>query len=532
MITRIIIDGYRCFAHLDFEPNPGLNLVVGENEAGKSTILEAIALALTGRSNGHWLAEELNPYWFHRPTVVAFFDSLGTQDPAPVPEISIELFLSDGPDMFQPLRGVHNSKNEDAPGVRIHVFPSADYQAELAMYLQAQPPKVLPVEYYAVEWKDFSGERLVRRPKVLSTSFIDSRTIRSSSGIDFHTREILSGHLEDAERVNIAVAHRQSRQQITEETLASINQRIARVNEQLHHRPLGLQMDQSARASWESGIVPQVDDIPFAMAGQGQQAAIKIALAMSQSAGVATFVLIEEPENHLSHTSLGRLIDRVRTLAGAEQQVFVTTHSSFVLNRLGISSLLLLGPDGVARFSDLTEDTVTYFRRLASYDTLRLVLAERLVLVEGPSDALAFNRCFKDRVKQLPHQVGVDVVAMNGLTFKRALELCKALGRDVLALRDNDESDPADLLDDLGDLIAPPTRRMLISDPAHGRTLEPQLLSLNGEESLRTVLGLGAKTDVEKWMTRNKADAALKIYESQASITFPQYIVDAVEALS
>jgi putative ATP-dependent endonuclease of the OLD family len=530
MIHRVIISGYRCFEHLDFEPNGGLNVVVGDNESGKSTLLEAIALALTGRSNGRWLGEELNPFWFHRPTVLEFFKRNGTHDPAPPPELRIELYLSQEHDVFQPLRGVHNSRNEDVPGVSVRAFPAEEYRAELRTYLKSDPPTVLPVEFYAVDWTDFSGERITRRPKPLSASFIDSRTIRSTSGIDFHTREILSGHLADAERVEISLAHRQARQRITDETLAEINKRIAEANAELHHRPLGLQMDQSSRASWETGIVPQVDDIPFAMAGQGQQAAIKIALAMSRSADVATFVLVEEPENHLSHTSLARLVHRISALATANQQLFVSTHSSYVLNRLGVDTLLLLGDAGVARFGQLDESTVQYFRKLAGgYDTLRLVLAERVVLVEGPSDAIVFERCFRDAVGMSPLDHGVDVLSMNGLTFKRALELCRALDREVIALRDNDGEDPDELVTDLGPLVSPPKRRMLVSAPEAGRTLEPQLVHANGEDRLREVLGLTASTNVGAWMTRNKTEAALRILDCTTAITYPSYIAEAVD---
>ena len=153
---------------------------------------------------------------------------------------------------------------------------------------------------------------------------------------------MLSEHLDSKERARIAIAHRKSRQQITDSTLTDINKRLAEEHSSLHDRPIGLQMDQSSRASWETDIVPQVDDIPFAMAGQGQQAAIKVALAMSRTSGTSTFILIEEPENHLSHTSLTRLIARIEDLAGDDQQLFVTTHSSFVLNRLGVDKLLLL----------------------------------------------------------------------------------------------------------------------------------------------------------------------------------------------
>src|SRR5207253_2051106 len=147
---------------------------------------------------------------------------------------------------------------------------------------------LLPVEYYVVEWRDFADQPLIRRPKELATSMIDSRTIRSSSGVDDHTREMLSEHLDEKERAEISLAHRASRQQLTETTLKAVNTRLAQDNAALHPSPIGLQMDQSARSGWEGVVVPQVGEIPFAMAGQGQQAMIKVALAMSRTAH-ATF---------------------------------------------------------------------------------------------------------------------------------------------------------------------------------------------------------------------------------------------------
>ena len=128
------------------------------------------------------------------------------------------------------------------------------------------------MEFYDVDWRDFSDKALNQRPKELATSFIDSRTIRSTSGVDYHTREMLSEHLEPKERARISIAHRKLRQQITDETLADINARLAAEHSSFHDRPIGLQMDQSSRTSWETGIVPQVDEIPFAMSGQGQPA--------------------------------------------------------------------------------------------------------------------------------------------------------------------------------------------------------------------------------------------------------------------
>ncbi len=532
MIERVIVQGYRRFVGLDFVPNPGMNIVVGDNESGKSTLLEAIALALTGKVNGRWAGDELNPFWFHRPTVLEFFKHYGTDSAKPPPEILIELYLSNDVDALQPLRGVHNSKRVDCPGVSVRISPSDDYQTEFKEYLQGDPPAVLPVEFYILDWRDFGDRQLVRRPRELATSFIDSRTIRSTSGVDYHTREMLSEHLDAKERAQISLAHRTSWQSITDGTLADINVRISADNADIHHNPIGLQMDQSARTSWETGIVPQVADIPFAMAGQGQQASIKVALAMSRTSEAKTFVLIEEPENHLSHTSLTRLIARIAKLAADDQQIFISTHSSFVLNRLGLDRLILLHGGGVSKPDSLDETTVSYFRKLAGgYDTLRLVLAGKLVLVEGPSDEIVFERAYRDTTGVQPDAHGIDIVSMSGLTFARALELCAALDRDAVTLQDNDGRTPDEVKEPVAPYLADGKRVMFVSNAFGGTTLEPQIVSVNDVDDLRAILGITAQADVVTWMMNNKTEAALKIFDSATSITMPGYITEAVKSL-
>ena len=531
MIDRVIIKNYRCLDSLDIRPNACLNIIVGDNESGKSTLLEAISLALTCKVNGRWAQEELNPFWFHQPYVAEFFAKYGTPDQSAPPCIYIELYLTGTNDLFQRLRGVHNSRNEDCPGIRLAIMPSEEYNVEFQAYMQDSPPAVLPVEFYNVDWRDFSDTRLHQRPKELATSFIDSRTIRSTSGVDYHTREMLSEHLDSKERARISLAHRRSRQEITDGTLAAINVRIAEASSLLHHRPIGLQMDQSSRTSWETGIVPQVDDIPFAMSGQGQQAAVKVALAMSRTAGTSTFVLVEEPENHLSHTSLTRLVRRIEDLAQADQQLFISTHSSFVLNRLGIDKLLLLHAGRPLAFTGLTTETVQYFRKLAGYDTLRLVLANRAVLVEGPSDAIIFERAFRDAAHKLPSEAGIDIVSMNGLTFKRALELCKGLDRQAVALQDNDGRDADDIIASVSDLLSLGQRELFVGPKGAGNTLESQIVAANDEQLLRRILCVPDQADLLKWMLRNKTEGALRILESEESITFPSYINDAVARL-
>jgi putative ATP-dependent endonuclease of OLD family len=47
-ITKVNIENFKCYkGKFSLNLNQGINILVGNNEAGKSTILEAIHLALT-----------------------------------------------------------------------------------------------------------------------------------------------------------------------------------------------------------------------------------------------------------------------------------------------------------------------------------------------------------------------------------------------------------------------------------------------------------------------------------------------------
>lgn len=529
MISKIRIQGYRVYRDFILEPNQKVNVIVGANEAGKSTLMEAITLALTGRVGGRSAVEELNPYWFNTDVVEEFLAGVKNGQRLSLPEIHIELFL-DNEVSLQKLCGAHNSDfpTRACPGVAIHIVPNPDYSEELEHWI-ANPSPLLPVEYYQVDWRSFADERIINRPKQLATAVIDSRTVRSSSGVDYHLRQILGDHLDAAEKASVSLAYREVKASMTDTALGEINQRISSTHAALHNQPLSLAMDQSARSAWEGAVTPHVNAIPFSMSGQGQQATIKISLALNRTASHATFVMIEEPENHLSHTSLTTLLARIDSLTSDKQQVFITTHSTYVLNRLGLDSIVLLSDGKASRITDLTPDTVSYFQRLPGYDTLRMALAEKVVLVEGPSDEIVFERFFKDQYGSLPMEVGVDVISMRGLSLKRCLEFCSALNKSVAAMRDNDGIQPSVLRDSVESWLLPNTRELFIGDVEHGYTLEPQLIYANGEQVLRDVLAITDAADLRTWMNREKTEAALRIASACTTLTPPQYMREAAE---
>jgi predicted ATPase len=538
VIDRFRVLGYRKFRDLTFAPHGRLNILVGDNDAGKSTLLEAISLALTGRVNGRLASDEINPFWFNTTLVGEFFVARREGRPIAPPIIEIEIFLQDRDDFQRNLFGAHNSENptRECAGVRFRVEPDPDYAEEIEAYLvQRGPdasdgPAALPVEYYRVNWRTFADKVLFARPKELTTAVIDSRTIRSSSGMDVHLRQILDDHLDPADKAAVSLAFRGAREELTAIHLQTVNNKMAELKGPLDDRPMALAMDQTGRGSWDSNVIPHVADVPFLMSGQGQQVAIKIALAMARRADTAGVVMIEEPENHLSHTNLNELLRRVGDLAGEQQQLFVTTHSSFVLNRIGLDALLLVSGGRIVRLSELAESTVAYFKKLPGYDTLRMALADRFVLVEGPSDELVFERFYRDtHLGRRPIDDGIDVISMRGLSLRHCLTLAGALGKRCAVLRDNDDADPADLLAGV-EACVDDDRRVFIGAAGEGKTLEPQILNANPDiEVMRGVLGITPAADPETWMRNNKTEAALRILESETTIAAPSYIREAIE---
>lgn len=103
-IQRVVVKNYRCLQTANVTLNAKLNVIVGDNECGKSTLLEATNLALTGQLNGRPLLIELHPYLFNLDLVHSYIESLMNGAPPEPPSILIEVYLADDPALTK-LRG-------------------------------------------------------------------------------------------------------------------------------------------------------------------------------------------------------------------------------------------------------------------------------------------------------------------------------------------------------------------------------------------------------------------------------------------
>src|SRR5574343_826775 len=106
-IKKVVIQNFKCFQLFELDLKKDINIIVGDNEAGKSTILEAINLALTGILHGRYLKyETLSQYLFNHTSIENWQKNMDI-----LPSILIEIYF-DGVDGFSDashFKGTNNS---------------------------------------------------------------------------------------------------------------------------------------------------------------------------------------------------------------------------------------------------------------------------------------------------------------------------------------------------------------------------------------------------------------------------------------
>ncbi len=529
MIKKIVIQNYKIFSNFDLEFNDGLNIIVGDNEAGKSTILEAVNLALTKRLSGKFIENELSPYIFNAKCVVEYLSALKEKKETPPPSILIELYLVDNPQL-EALRGTMNSKREDSIGVKLEIAFDTEFSEEYeALISNSTEMRFIPIEYYKVSWYSFANNAITTR-SLPSLSYIDATTIRLQSGTDYYLHDIIKNGLDTKERVSLSIAYRNLKEAFSrEESISRINSKLRDKRGAITDKNLSISIDVSQRASWETNLIPHIDAIPFQMIGKGEQSALKVMLALDRNSDADNLILIEEPENHLSFSSMNKLILKISERCKGKQ-ILITTHSAYVLNKLGLENLILLCERGTTTLRKLSESTQRYFKKLPGYDTLRLVLAKQTILVEGPSDELIIQKAYLQQHKVLPIEHGIDVISLRGLSFARFFDIAVELKKNIVAVTDNDGNYKKNIEKKYAAYMKHANIKICSSTNNDAKTLEPQIVAVNTLEKLNQILetSFENKEELAEYMENNKTESAMKIFESSEEIVYPEYITYAI----
>ncbi|AXY39895.1 ATP-dependent nuclease [Bacillus velezensis] len=549
MIKTLVIQNFKCFKEkfvLDLKE--GINILVGNNEAGKSTILEAIHLVLTGVFRGKSIKNNLTQYMFNNAAVAEYIENVKNGTDTTLPEILIELYFDD---RFPELEGDKYSEKSSIPraqGISITIQIDENYRDEYNKLVESKEIYSLPIEYYEIVWRSFARKTITSRSIPIKSALIDVGFSKFSNGSDMYISRIIQNSLEIIEKNSVSQSFRKAQELFMQEgSIQQINEKITNVSS-LSNKKVELSVDLGTRSSWEGSLITRLDSIPFDYVGKGEQAIIKTELALKNKiAEKSSVILIEEPESHISHTRLNQLISNIKENYG-DKQIIVSTHSSFVSNKLGLDNLILVNNQQVTRFNKLSSGSKLFFEKIAGYDTLRFILCKKAILVEGDSDELIVQKAYMSlNNSRIPIQDGIEVISV-GTSFLRFLEIADELKIPTLVITDNDGDIKA--LERKYDNYIKKKKKDYVyisyeenefngslkigKNDYNYNTLEPAIIRCNTLDKLNSILETDFKTEDELrvYMKRNKTECALKIFQTTQAIEFPAYILKALEELN
>ncbi|MBH3449518.1 AAA family ATPase [Pseudomonas putida] len=415
--------------HLEF--NDDVNIFVGDNNAGKSTILEALEIVLNYSYRGRAFGTEFTPDIFNTDSVQQFLAS--DKSAKHLPSLVIEAFIEGVPDY----RGANNFLKVDAQGVTVQACFDASLEDAYAEHLKTKPNFTsIPVEFYKLEWLDFGWNPIKAVAKKFRALYIDPTRIHPTLGKNQYISTILNTALDKEELIKLTLNYRENQQVFNESgEVKAVNAGLD-AEHLITDKKLSIAASTLPAGSIQTGLQLEVDDVPFQFIGKGEQSNVQIKLAIQNKSKDIDLVMMEEPENHLSHTNLNKLVHYIETQRGTKQ-LFLTTHSSYVLNKLSIDKICLV-QSGYQRLHKLDPDVVKTLKRLPGYDTLRVALSRKVILVEGPSDELVLKKIYYRKHDRLPEQDGIDIIVVRGVGFDTFISVGKEIGTRINVLRDND----------------------------------------------------------------------------------------------
>ena len=547
LIESLRLINFKKFKDQTFDFNEDVNIFVGDNNAGKSTILEALEIVLNFQYRGRPFNSEFSPDLFNGETVAAFRAS--PKSPADLPVLVIEAYMKNVPDY----RGANNSLNKDVQGVQIKVSFDPDFTDAYNDYLASGAAVTsIPVEFYQVEWMDFAWNVIKPMTKQFRALYIDPTRIHPTFGKNQYISNVLSTALRKDEEYRLSLHYRETLQSFNNtDEVTTVNKDLDSDN-RITEKKLTIAANTMPAGAIQNGLQLEVNAVPFHMIGKGEQSKVQIKLALHNKSKDIDLVMMEEPENHLSHVELSKLVQDIEDQRDGKQ-LFLTTHSSYVLNKLSIDKICLLH-DTYKRLHLLDKAVVKTLKRLPGYDTLRVALSRKVVLVEGPSDELILKKIYKDTHKdRLPEQDGIDIIVVRGVGFKTFIAIGKEIGTAINVLRDNDGNYEKNVVIARKDYKDFPNIKLVSSTNNNEFSLEPAMILANAESEKElqafAKIALSSKTFklfiakptfaeklefIVEWFRsgdgdgkgKKKVDTAIRIFETDDPFKYPAFLAE------
>lgn len=513
-ILKIKLFNFKRFDTFEVEFDPKLNIIVGDNESGKSSLLEAIDITLSGSRNKVETKGLEN--LFNADVISAFLASDRKYEN--LPKLYVELYLSD---QFNPdLNGKNNSDIKTCDGLKFSCVPNDALGKEIKEILK-EPDAIFPFEFYSINFNTFAGDAYSSYKKYLRHLVIDNSQMSSEYAIKEYVRDIYTSIATPVEKNKHHNNYRKHKDEFRKNILEDLNLKLGGYEFLIRN---------SSKSNLETDLALSENRINIENKGKGIQCFIKTKFALNRSTKTIEVVLLEEPENHLSHLNMKKMIELIS--AADDKQIFISTHSNSISARLDLRKSILLNSTSniPVMLKDIDSTTAKFFIKAPDKNLLDFVLSKKVILVEGDAEFILMESLFKKVCQDELHNSDITVLSADGTSFKRYLDIAKILKIKTAIIRDNDGKHQENCIDNYSDYSAFNNISVFADSNNANSTFEICLYNLNKQICDEIFTTPRRTLPIQEYMLKNKAEAAYELLDKKSDeINVPQYINNAIQ---
>lgn len=520
-IKRLKIHGFKKFSDFEVDFNEDINILVGDNESGKSTLLDAIDIVLRQKYKSYdkYIIREL----LNQDAVKEFATNPGL-DTLPFVSIDMELRLDNVPvnGMFFGMN--HNfDKNASLYGISFKCALSDEFKIDNGVMEIIERGRI-PYEYYQMSWNTFQGEtyKVVKKP--LNYMVIDSDNVDTLSSYNYYCRALFAASHSEVEQTEIKDGFRSGVQDV----FSGLD-----INDIGDLQSFGVN---DKKMIFENIITILDEGIPIANKGGGRENVIKTKIAI-EKAGSLDVLAIEEPETHLGFLNLRKMLKEIQLVDN--RQLIVTTHESMIASGLNIRNILWMKNEYTESLKDISRGDAEFFLRAPSNNLLQFILSTKVILVEGPTEFMLVPVIFKKICGRSIDEAGINVISCDGISYERFLGIAKETNKRVAIITDNDGKQS--VLDKMNNSLNDKQIRIFTDESLDNWTWEVCFYNLNKQRFEEEVeIQKGAKylfhnTDYGEIlgkMLNDKVETAYQMFQKSGGefdYEIPSYIKKACE---
>ncbi|MDO6433506.1 AAA family ATPase [Flavitalea sp. BT771] len=467
-LQAFVIKNFRSIESVALNFQKGVNVLIGENNAGKSAIIDALRICLSYGSSWRDISIDFSDFYVDR----------GTCDPPPC-EIGFDLYFTitdpDEKGWFHDLYAITEEGYEDLQlHFRFHVEELNGNSKIRRRYWggategQRPDPEVLDLFYYVYlePLRDAVQHLKPIRGSKIGQLFLNivtnpdkrkslSGKVRSALNDDEEWKTVVD---DGKGKINTHLLETTIRGKEQDVDLDFLPFEFKRIVENLQVRmPVfsnevlaGDQTKQKYFDLYQNGL--GYNNLIYTATILGH---LKQKAEVDPTSYMA--LLIEEPEAHLHPQLQNILFNYLHTLNQEHFQVFISSHSPTITAKADLDSLIVLQHQGgkvtalpVLR-SPLSPDNKRYLHKFLDVTKSQLFFANGVLLVEGISEALLlpiFSRMMGSEYDL--DKAGVEIVNVNGVAFEHFGKLfndpdqARRLAARCAIITDDDRGEPTD----------------------------------------------------------------------------------------